>query len=110
MLEKRFIKTKHIGKYKKCKTCNYEVLNYVLQIPSMSAAEQIFQYSQGLKSLVQTETERRKPSTLQGAMIVANKTESLFSSTYSGFGLKRSYDGKNAAEEPILMQAANTSY
>lgn len=89
---------KQMGRYCNTKICNHEFSKYISQVPSMSAAEQIPHYSQGIKTREQIEVKRTKPSTLQEAMMVANRTESLFSRSYSSFGLQGSYNEKNPAE------------
>lgn len=70
----------------------------------MSAAEQLFYYSERLKTRVTVEVERSKLSDLQDVMIIANKMESLVSSSYSSFGLKDSCNEGTSAEEPTLIR------
>lgn len=68
------------------------------------AAEQIFHDSQELKNRVQIGVEQSELSTLQEAMIPADRMESMFSSSYSSFGLRGSYNERNAAEAPVPVQ------
>lgn len=72
------------------KTYNNEFSEYILQISSMSAAEQTFHFSQGLETHARTEAERLELLNLQEAMITASGTEGLFLGSYSSFRLKGS--------------------
>ena len=54
----------------------------------MTAAEQIFHYSQGLKHRKRIEVERSEPTTLHEAMRIADRLDSLYTgnNTFMGFG------------------------
>lgn len=47
------------------KNNNYVSSKHVVQVPSMTAAEQIFHHRQGLKTPVEIEVEPSDPSSLQ---------------------------------------------
>lgn len=55
---KRFNQTKQMDKYRNMEFHNYEFSRYILKIPTMATAEQIFHYSKGLKARVKNEVER----------------------------------------------------
>lgn len=46
-----------MDKYCSIKMCNYEFPKWALQVPTMSAAEQIFHNTQGLKTTVRVDVE-----------------------------------------------------
>jgi len=69
---------KQMGKLTIVRDYNREFSKWLLQIPSMTAAEQIFHYSQGLKTRTRIEVERSEPNTLQDAMKIADRLDSLY--------------------------------
>lgn len=90
-LEKFLVKSRELedNTIQKPITMNFEKSSS--QILSTSATEQIFHYSKVLQNRVRTEMERSEFSNLQVAIILADRVESLFSNTYSSFGMKGSY-------------------
>lgn len=84
---RRFLnQMEHMDRHSTTKTYNEEFSRHILLIPSLFAPEQIFHYSQQIKSSARTEEEWSEFSSLQETMVVADKMENLFSSSYSPFG------------------------
>ena len=69
---------KQMGKLTQVTEYNREFSKRLLQNPSMAMAEQIFYYSQGLKTRTGIEVERAEPSTLQEAMKITDRHDSLY--------------------------------
>ncbi len=96
---------KQMGKLTIVRDYNREFSKWLLQIPSMTAAEQIFHYSQGLKTRTRIEVERSEPNTLQDAMKIADRLDSLYTSGQNSFGFGRS--NNNHSGGPTPMQIGN---
>ena len=78
---------KQMGKLTLVREYNKEFSKWLLQIPTMTPAEQISHYSQGLKSRTRIEVERAEPITLQDAMKIADRLDSLYTSGQNFSGL-----------------------
>ena len=69
---------KQIGSLNAARAYNKEFSKWLLQIPTMTPAEQIFHYSQGLKHRTRITGERSEPTTLQEVMRIADRPDSLY--------------------------------
>lgn len=98
---------KQMGKFSSVRDYNIEFSKWLLQIPTMAIAEQLFHYSQGLKNRIRIEVERSEATSLQEAMRLADRIDNLFSSGNRSFwgtnsnGIKEGYNG------PTPMQIGN---
>ncbi|CDF37989.1 unnamed protein product [Chondrus crispus] len=89
---------KQMGKLTLVREYNREFSRWLLQIPSMTSAEQIFHYSQGLKTRTRIEVERAEPQSLQDAMKIADRLDSLFNSDK-----KKQYSRENNGKESVKV-------
>ena len=79
---------KQMGSLNAVRAYNKEFSKWLLQIPTMTLAEQMFHYSQGLKHRTRIEVERSEPTTLQEAMRITDRLDSPYNgnNTFIGFG------------------------
>lgn len=100
---------KQMGKFSSVREYNKEFSKWLLQIPTMAIAEQIFHYSQGLKTRVRIEVERSEAISLQEAMRLADRIDSLFNSGNRSFwGI--SSNGNRGNDGPTPMQIGNINH
>ena len=102
---------KQMGKFTAVRAYNQEVSKWLLQVPSMTAPEQIFHYSQGLKNRTRIEIERSEPQSLQDAMRIADRIDSLYQNaqSFSNFGFGSSTNN-GFSDRPTPMQIGNMNY
>ena len=94
---------KQMGKLTLVRDYNREFSRWLLQIPSMTAAEQIFHYSQGLKTRTGIEVERAELQSLQDAMKIADRLDSHFNRGQNCFGFPRSTPSFPSAPTPMQI-------
>ncbi len=93
---------KQMGNCSKVSEYNKEFTKYLLQIPNMAQAEQLFHYSQGLKNKIRIEIERAQPENLQSAMIIADRIDNIYN-----IGLEF---GSSPRNQPTLMEIGNINF
>lgn len=102
---------KQMGRFASVRAYNHEFSKWLLQVPSMTPAEQIFHSSQGLKNRTRNEVERAEPQSLQDAMRIADRIDSLYQNTYGagnfGFG---NNSNNGFSDGPTPMQIGNINY
>ena len=97
---------KQMGQYSKIRDYNKKFTEFLLQIPSMSTDEQIFHYTQGLKTRIRIELERSEVKSLQAAMKLADRMDHLYdSSNPANFGII-----PNSAQNPTPMEIGNINF
>lgn len=94
---------KQMGKFNTVRAYNREFSRWLLQIPTMDPAERIFHYSNGLKTKMRIEVGRAEPDTLDKAMRIADKMDSLY---YSN-GRYMGQNNGNGVGGPTPMQIGN---
>ena len=94
---------KQMGKLTLVQDYNREFSRWLLQISSMTAAEQIFHYSQGLNTRTIIEVERAEPQSLQDAMKIADRLDSLFNSGQNYLVFPRSTHIFSSVPTPIQI-------
>ncbi len=93
---------KQMGNFSRISEYNKEFTKYLLQIPNMAQAEQIFHYSQGLKNKIRIEIERAQPKNLQSAMIIADRIDNIYN-----VGLEF---GSSSRNQPTPMEIGNINF
>lgn len=95
---------KQMGKFNTVRNYNQEFSRWLLQVPSMTPAEAIFHYSQGLKHRTRVEVERSEPNNLQEAMQIADRMDNLLAPRFGG-----GFHGGNGmpSDGPVPMQIGN---
>jgi len=93
---------KQMGNFSKISEYNKEFTKYLLQIPTMAQAEQIFHYSQGLKNKIRIEIERAQPENLQTAMIIADRIDNIYGTTFEF--------GSSSRNQPTPMEIGNMNF
>ncbi len=68
-----------MGAFSSITAYNAEVSKWLLQAPLMANDEQIFHFSQGLKTRIKVEIERSELTSLSEAMRIADRMDSLYS-------------------------------
>lgn len=76
----------------------------------MSAAEQIFYFSQRLHTCVRAEKKRSETSNVHEPVVAKIEMKSLFSHSYSSSEFKGSYEKRNVAEKPSVMEIGSAGY
>ena len=103
---------KQMGRFASVRAYNHEFSKWLLHVPSMTPAEQIFHYSQGLKNRTRIEVERAEPQSLQDAMRIADRIDSLYQNTYGGgcnFGFGNN-SSNGFSDGPTPMRIGNINY
>ena len=92
---------KQMGRLNTIRSYNQEFMKWLLQIPTMQNAEQIFHFSQELKNRIRMEIERAEPSNIHEAMRIADRLDSLYNANgFNSFG-------NGGSQGPVPMQIGN---
>ncbi len=100
---------KQFGKYNAVSSYNQEFSRWLLQIPGISLAEQMFLYKEGLKHNIRIEIEKSDPATLHEAMVVADRMDRIYSrrnfgNNYNSFNRN---NNNNINSGPTPMEIGN---
>ena len=87
---------------------NHEFSKWLLQIPGMSVADQMFLYKEGLKYNIRVEIEKAEPSSLHDAMVVADRIDRIYSR--KTFGSSSNSNHFNNNNGPTPMEIGNINF